>query len=117
MDVLALIVGVALAVGGGYANARAVAHCLPGRVLPAFGYPNIYGWNWLGSPVPLRVRLLHGAGLVAGVFLIATSVRHLWPGWGLMGLAITLVAALLPVELVRRHHNRRVRRPAADRPV
>ena len=104
---LALIAGVLIVAGGNYAGARYVSRRWPERALPAFGFPNIHYWNWLRSGVPTRVMLPRAACLVAGVFLIATATAHVWPGWAWVGLPILLAAAIVPVEVVRRLHNRR----------
>ena len=82
MDVLALVLGVVLASGGSYAEARYVSRRWRQRVLPAFGPPNIHNWNWLPNVVPLRTLLLRVGGMVAGVVLIGAAVGRRWPPGG-----------------------------------
>ncbi len=114
MYILALIVGMAVAGGGSYAEARYVSRRWSQRTLPAFGYPNIH--NWMGAQaVPLAVLLIRIATLVAGIYLIAAGVEHTWPTWRWVTALISAVVALLPVEIVRRRHNHRVRQVAVPR--
>jgi hypothetical protein len=111
MYILALIAGIAVAGGGSYAEARYVSHRWSERTLPAFGYPNIH--NWMGAQaVPVPLLLMRIATLVTGIYLIAAGVEHTWPTWRWASVLISVVVALLPVEVVRRRHNHRVGRVA-----
>jgi hypothetical protein len=114
MYILALIAGIAVAGGGSYAEARYVSRRWSEQTLPAFGYPNIH--NWMGAQaVPVPMLLMRIATLVAGIYLIDAGVEHMWPTWRWVTAMILILVALLPVEVVRRWHNHRLRRAAVPR--
>jgi len=110
MSAAAIVLGVLICVGAGLAEARYVVARCTGRRIPAFGHPNIHNWGWLGSDVPLPVLCTRAAALIIGLFLIVPATVSFSPAWVWVGLGLFAIATVLPIEVVRRHHNRSLTR-------